>query len=615
MPSSTKNRSAQVFEIPFRPAFELDSAAGWGVATVAGLGLGWATGLPAMPMITAATMGLAMTGWRGAQGWKRKKVLDAISGGGALWFMSWEEARKHYDDAVAAQRIWYGRGFDWTPLVAEKAYHLMGTGSVQMDTPDIDDDAAFNGAHWLHHLEEEQDIALPLEALKGQTLIVGTTRAGKTRLFDLLIAQCVERGEPTIIIDPKGDKDLEERARLACERNGHPERYAYFHPGHAENSVAIDTMAAWNRATGLASRIAALLAAGGDANSDPFVSFGWRIINNFVHGLLITGERPSIKSLRSLVEGGMDAFTLNVLKKYNETIGVQQQRLHGYLQGKDGKPIEGVTGQLDAYKRFYYDVVAKTNQSLELEGLLADQTHDKDHFSKMIVSLTPLLAMLTSKPLDVLLSPDPETFKGSIITMDRVIKQDLVLYAGLDTLSDATVGQAIGSIMLADLASCAGDIYNYKVPKPVNIFIDEGAEVMNQPLIQLLNKGGGALFRVFLATQTMSDIAARLGNKDRANQVVGNANNVIALRIKDGDTQKKVAESFGKVPIRRMQVNYGHGVSAAPHDVFNGTYSESLQVQESELFPPAMFSSLPPLHYIAQFAGGRLIKGRIPIIE
>ena len=33
--------------------------------------------------------------------------------------------------------------------------------------------------------------------------------------------------------------------------------------------------------------------------------------------------------------------------------------------------------------------------------------HDRVHFSKMVASLIPVLGMLTSPPLDGLLSPDP----------------------------------------------------------------------------------------------------------------------------------------------------------------------------------------------------------------
>jgi hypothetical protein len=65
-----------------------------------------------------------------------------------------------------------------------------------------------------------------------------------------------------------------------------------------------------------------------------------------------------------------------------------------------------------------------------------------------------------------------------------------VAYIGLDSLSDGMVGSAIGSILLADLASVAGDRYNYGVNNwPVNIFVDEAAEVINDPVHPTAEQG------------------------------------------------------------------------------------------------------------------------------
>lgn len=606
------------YEIPFRPAYELKASAGWAISGVSGLSLGLLVGLPIIPILAGAGFAGYMSWNRYQKGNVYRQKLNAIRQDGYLWFMPREDADAVYKYAREKNAVWYGRGFRWTKKNAESMYHLLGPGAELIEplkAYETDNDGEFLGKAWIHALDNEHDIFLPLDALKGQTLILGTTRAGKTRLYDLLISQAIERGEPVIIIDPKGDKELKENAQKACERIGAPERFAYFHPAHPEESCAIDVMGSWNRATGLASRIAALISAGGDSNSDPFISFGWRVMNNFIHGLLILGKKPSLKSLRTLVESNPTDFVLAVIKEYINQHNPKQEILHSYLTGKTGKVAEDIPGQLASYKKFYQEVLSKTDPSPELEGLLSDEAHDKEHFGKMIVSLTPLLAMLTSRPLDALLSPDPKTFHGRILTAQRAINQNIALYIGLDTLSDTAVGQAIGSIILADLASTAGDIYNYQDPKPVNIFIDEGAEVLNQPVIQILNKGGGALFRVFLATQTLSDIATRLnGSKDRANMVIGNTNNTIVLRIIDQNTKDEVSKRMGQVPLQRMNSTMGSGISPHPMDMNNGSYSEGLITTDTDIFPASEFASLPALQYMAHFSGGAIFKGRIPIV-
>lgn len=610
---------ASTFEIPYRPPFEIRAAWGWGAASCASLAAGFIASAPVVPVL----MGVAVMGgtaiWRYRQGRPYELDIQRIQKDGFIWFASSAEVEGAFAGARESDSVWLGRGFKWGKVQAERMQYLLGPGNELVQPLEDDkthtDDGDFIGKIWIHGLGREQDIRLPLDALKGQTLILGTTRSGKTRLFDVLIRQAIARGEPTIVLDPKGDKDLEAKMRQACTDYGHPERYAYFHPGHAEDSVALDVMASWNRPTELASRLSSLLSAGKDASSDPFISFVWRVMNNFIHAELIMGKRPSLKGLRTLVEGDATQYTLNVIKEYTQQHITNPESLHSYLIDKSGKKIEAPKDQLAAYHRYYKDVLSKKNPSAELEGLLADEAHDKEHFGKMIVSLTPLLAMLTSRPLDTLLSPDPRTFHGRILTARRVIEQNLALYMGLDTLSDTTVGQAIGAIALADLAATAGEIYNYRTPKAVNIFVDEGAEVMNQPLIQLLNKGGGALFRVFLATQTLSDIATRLGSKDRANQVIGNTNNTIILRVIDPETQTFAAEKFGKIPVQKMNINFGTGVSPHPMDMNNGSYSESVTSADIDLFPPHELASLPPLHFMAHLSGGIGVKSRVPIVR
>lgn len=124
--------------------------------------------------------------------------------------------------------------------------------------------------------------------------------------------------------------------------------------------------------------------------------------------------------------------------------------------------------------------------------------------------------------------------------MSKIIRGNKVVYIGLDSLADSTVGSAIEfHHARPDLAAVAGDRYNYGIEPltPVNLFIDEAAEVLNQPAIQLMNKGGGADFRVTIATQTFADFASRLGIENKARQVLANTNNKIALRVLDSETQ------------------------------------------------------------------------------
>ena len=63
-----------------------------------------------------------------------------------------------------------------------------------------------------------------------------------------------------------------------------------------------------------------------------------------------------------------------------------------------------------------------------------------------------------------------------------------------------------------------------------SLFVDETANVINPPLIEILNKGMEAGFQCVCAMQTISDLEARLGSAAQARMALGNLNNLIALR-------------------------------------------------------------------------------------
>ena len=85
-------------------------------------------------------------------------------------------------------------------------------------------------------LEDERDVWMDLGDRVAHTLVLGTTRVGKTRLAELLVAQDIRRGETVIVFDPKGDLDLLGRMFAECQRTGRLEQFHVFHLGYPEFS-------------------------------------------------------------------------------------------------------------------------------------------------------------------------------------------------------------------------------------------------------------------------------------------------------------------------------------------------------------------------------------------
>ena len=593
------------FEVPWRPNFEAKMAMIWAVGSSLIILVSHA--VPMFSQFAALlAIGCALAAaYRGYQAYKRLVDASRLKLFGKE-FIDLAELERKAGLSAKQKAFWLGKGFPWTDIEATKLHTLISLGVVRT----IGKAAQHTeGAYWIHGLAPESDLYSELSHLVGHTLIVGTTRVGKTRLFDLLIAQAIFRGETVIIIDPKGDHGLAQNARAACEASGAGDRFVYFHPAHPDRSACIDPLRNWNRKTELASRVAALIPS--ETGADPFTAFGWKVLNDITNGMIATGHRPNLVQLRRYVEGGPESLLQRALKvHFSAHVKDWESRAASYIKRYKDRLLE-------AYITFYQEIAIHEAQSVDLDGLISTYEHNRDHFQKMVASLIPILSMLTSDPLQELLSPDFEPGHERLVTdMSKIIRGNKVVYIGLDSLADSTVGSAIGSIMLADLAAVAGDRYNYGIDSltPVNLFIDEAAEVLNQPAIQLMNKGGGADFRVTIATQTFADFASRLGDENKARQVLANTNNKIALRVLDSETQKYIAEGMPEIKVRSMALRYGHNVDTHIHDEYTASYQEQILEEDAELFPAAMLGELPPLHFIARLSGGRTLKGRIPIL-
>lgn len=595
-----------------RKPYELYIAAAWFVATATSF-----AGYIVLPGGNSMMIPWLCFGFMAFQ--SAIKGLDLVGRGKVGEMLTFMDVGKLLE-LVKPEKMWFGWGFDWMPIHTQRAVDYMLSGVK------INHDQESPGSLWIHglNLGKEKDVLIPLKSLEGHTIMFGTTGAGKTRAYEVMVTQAIHRGDTVIMIDPKGDKELRDRMELECARAGRDDSFLFFHPAFPKSSIRLDPMRNFTRTTEIASRIAALLPSQ-TGGSDAFTAFAFRALNLVAQGLLETGKRPSIKQLRYYIEGGAESLLVHAIEAHADRVEPNWKEGSAepfFTKAKAGKAkkMETITNpDWLAMIEWYRATMSNGPKGSEgIDGLLSLVEHNRLHFSKMIASLIPVLNMLTSGDLGELLSPNEDDTRDSrqIFDTSTIISGKHVLYVGLDSLSDSIVSSAIGSIVLADFASVAGMIYNRgKKPGRISMFVDEAAEVVNLPFIQILNKGRGAGFQVVMATQTLPDIVARLGDEARARQVVGNCNNLITLRIKDGDTQQFVVETFGQTYIKTVQQNMSSAVNSAENIInYSGNSGQSLSFGEHDLFPQHLLGHLPNFHYIASIAGGRVIKGRLPII-
>ena len=517
--------------------------------------------------------------------------------------------------------FWLGSGFLWKQRHAEIAREILSRNPEEIGTlpkwlphsvvrhitpPNsvlLREDAI--GVPWIHGLEPiEIPVRLPLDSLPGHTLIVGTTRAGKTRLYELISTQIIDLPASTLfVLDPKGDQDWERRLRSECKRMGR--KFLYFHPAHPSKSIRINPLANWGNISEAATRLTNLI----DAD-ESFRSFAWKSLYRVMSGMVACGVRPNIKKVKRYIQMGVEPLLEQLLtQRFFAAEGPSWDR--DLNQGGGGKPVSRLDLMIQKY------VLDASNVDESIDGLIAMVKHSKEHYSKMIQVLEPILEMLGSGELGAMLSPDPEDINDQrpIYDTRKMINERAVVYIALNSLPDKIIGSAIGSVMFADLASVAGDIYNTTGKTDVYIMADESAELTNDQAIQILNKGGGAGFKTFMATQTEADFIVRLGSKEKARQMLGNLNNLICLRVKDYETAKWISESFGQTIARKQTTSYSNtSESSTAFTEFRGSTGRAMEEKEAPFVSPDLLTRLPGLHYFAFLGGSTLYKGRLPLM-
>jgi len=616
------------YEMPWRPAYEGLAAVGWLAAGCYGLAA-WILGqLPAELAGPLALWGGAMAALRL---WQARQVLAlraSLLGHGIEILGSREVARYCQDPG----QVFLGFGFEWRPVHAQRLYELAKVDFREFTVSPrlarwlghrapVQPDAEV-GLPYIHGVEpREVPLLRPLQNFEGGTLLVGTTQSGKGVALAHLITQAVRRGDVVVVIDPKNSHRLKRVVQQACADYREADTFLEFHPAFPDRGVRLDFTFNWQKPTEIASRIQSIMP---PDTAGAFSAFGWDAVNVVVQGLIELEERPNLVKLTKYIEGGIEPVLEGSLKRfYARVLGADRRErpemrrlLQDAQRGGMKRPSEAASADLMAYVAFYEHHVPQNQRHKVIDAQVRTFRHNREHYQKITANLLPILSMLTSGDLGRSLSPDPFDADDlrPIMNFEKIERAGHVLYMCLDSLPDPSVASAIGALALADQAARAGMRYNLGQYRRIALFVDEVANVINPPLIEILNKGAeGGIFTT-CAMQTLADLARRLGSEDAARMALGNLNNLIALRTKDRPTQDFVVETFGKTAIHTLRVGLSQG-----SDTHLGDYSASRSTQITESFeervPADVLGKLPNLQYFASVSGGRIIKGRFPILD
>ena len=497
---------------------------------------------------------------------------------------------------------------------------------------------AVGGKPALHAVEpHEQSVWMDLGERVGHTLVLGTTRVGKTRLAELLITQDIRRGDVVIVFDPKGDADLLRRIYAEAMRAGRLEDFYLFHLGYPELSARYNAIGNFSRITEVATRIANQLP--NEGNSAAFKEFAWRFVNIIARALVALKRRPDYQQVRRYINdieplfveyaghcadvAGIENWATLVEERAAD---IKERNLPNALRGRS---MEAIACMRLLQEKAIYDPV--------LDGLISAFKYDKTYFDKIVSSVGPLMEKLTTGTIAGLISPDYQDEQDArpIFEWMEVVRRKGIVYVGLDALTDTTVASAVGNSMFADLVSVAGQIYKHGVDpgqdhdqrqenrdtakRPltptISLHADEFNELIGDEFVPLLNKAGGAGFQVTAYTQTWSDVEARLGNRAKAGQVAGNFNTMLMLRVKELDTAAMLTDQLPRVEVFTLMSVSGVDDSSDPGSGvdFKSRNEDRISVSEVPMLTAADMVTLPKGQAFALLEGGQLWKIRIPL--
>ncbi|MCG9576727.1 conjugative transfer system coupling protein TraD [Vibrio tubiashii] len=583
--------------------------------------------------------------------------------------------------------LWLGKGFTWKPIHTQRLYDarndpfytsesaiyewLRDNEAKSSYTQDMSFSAQFalpfrkkiawlssrnsalnpwaprpdlGGFSAIHGVEpNERDKYQEIGERNGHTLVVGTTRVGKTRAAEVFIAQDIARRNKqgdfeaaVAIFDPKGDGELFARAQIEAERNGRP--FYVIHLGFPEISCRYNGVAEFLRVSECATRTAGQLNSNGDGAA--FKEFVWRFINIISQALFTMGETNSFEKINKHIQN-MDLMFVElanfILDKYSNRLPYLSD-WKTTVQMLEENPYKGNDRALAALSSKAYALYCFLNMHPELftdieevyatnlQNLKHCVTHyDSTYFSKITASLLPLLEKLCSGRVAEIISPDYNDLQDPrpIISWPKVLREKAVIYIGLDAMQDTAVSTAVGNTMFADLLSQSGQIYKFgenlgvvdadhDQKTAIYVHADEFNELVGDEFLPLCNKAGGSGVKLTCYTQSRFDLDAKVGT-DKSEVILSNFNTLIMMRVKTATTAKLLTEQLPQYLIN--DITEVSGASTDLDGKFTAknedrkTKKEVIAITESDII------NMPKGHAFVLHNGSRLDKVRFPFLE
>ena len=555
------------------------------------------------------------------------------------------------DVPISKKRLYIGRGFAWQPVhrqrlhllsllenqkftqkgglyrfVSERAEGGSKLFKMAQKLPWLKPLPPIGGKPYMHGVgaDDEKNIFLPQGNRNSHDITFGMTRVGKTRFMSIKINQDIRNGDALLIIDPKGDLEVMQDIYCAAKACGRISDLKMIHFAYPDLSSKYNPLGQFSNVSEVASRVVAGIASSGQGQT--FKDFAWQYVNIVATCLNQLDEDINYKTISFYIKKPellLIKYVEAEIPKMEPSFHEEIQHIIDDFESKTDK--HGNTREMDrstAIKKWISkfieaEVSKNSNQILDsiIVPLFNASSLDKSYYDKITASVGPVLDKINQTKASSIFSFSKDLEE---ITLESIIKTKKIVYIGLDSLTNSAMADSVGLAIIADLVSLCGRIYNSSKTGEANaelcLHIDEFSNVVDVPMINLLNKAGGAGVKISAYTQTVNDLGASMGSPDETKMLIGNFGTINCLRVANEDTAKIVVDCLQKIRARSSTPSTMSNDKSDKNTELFSTYNTD-QVGEtvSELITINDLYSLPKGQAFTMTNGGELYKIRIPL--
>lgn len=370
-----------------------------------------------------------------------------------------------------------------------------------------------------------RDLAMENSNRRGQTLVIGATRVGKTRLQELFLMQDIRDGRSVVVVDPKGDGDLHRRIVYEAMKAGRGSDMLYVSPFFPEDSNKMNILAAHYMEEELISHIVAGIKTDGD---DFFYNIALEVAGALVRG----------KLLLKRLEGKND----NPL-----TFAEIAEDCH---YGDANSGMAKLKNQLEK---------AGTKEALSIANLIGQVLGGKEeYYAKVSSTLRTVLNQLTVGVSGSIYGRE----MGNAFINRLENGKPVILYVQTGAMLVREVSSVMARVTVSMIQSLVGRIYgaDKKFDPPLCLHLDEFSNIAYKGIEDMLNKAGGSDCWITAYTQDFADIEAELG-RERAAKIIANTNTKIIMRVNDIGTAQLVSELGGLTTNYSLMIGVGGSIN------------------------------------------------------